>query len=312
MLSRRSVRVKIMQLLFALDRDEKLSYSGAKKTYVENIDSCFELFIFNLYVIINITRLSVEDAKKRMAKHLISEEDKKFSAKIFLNKTVQSLENNDLLQKKFKKYDFQSKIDKDFLKKVYSDFSKSEEYKKYVFGGTTTNKDDKEILLELYRLCRKDDFFNDVMDDNYNVWIDDKSLVVGTVKKIIKAYPEADANYFMSFVPDAETIKEFGSPLLQTCHKENDTLLGIIKPVLKNWDHERLAIIDMILIKMALCEMLHFDSIPTKVTLNEYVEIAKLYSTAKSKDFINGVLDNLMKELKESGAIKKSGRGLEE
>jgi N utilization substance protein B len=300
-----------MQLLFALDRDEKLSYSGAKKTYVENIAACFELFLFNLYVIINITKLSVEDKKKRLSKHLISEEDKAFSAKIFKNKTIQSLEKNEILQKKFKKYDFEAKVDKDFIKKIYSDFSKSEAYKTYVFSETT-EKEDQEILLELYRLCRKNDFFNDVMEDNYNVWIDDKSLIVGTVKKILKAYPEADANYFMSFVPDDETIKEFGLPLLQTCHKENKKLLEMIKPVLKNWDHERLAIIDMILMKMALCEMLHFDSIPTKVTLNEYVEIAKLYSTAKSKDFINGVLDNLMKELTDSGAIKKSGRGLEE
>ena len=81
---------------------------------------------------------------------------------------------------------------------------------------------------------------------------------------------------------------------------------------MKNWDSERLAVIDMILLKMAICELIHFPSIPTKVSINEYVEVAKNYSTAKSKDFINGILDRLMKDLEEGGLINKKGRGLDD
>ncbi|MCL4105748.1 UNVERIFIED_CONTAM: hypothetical protein GTU68_028625 [Idotea baltica] len=147
------------------------------------------------------------------------------------------------------------------------------------------------------------------MEDAYAEWVDDKSLIIGAIKKSIKRLP-AEEDFFQTFFPEDETIKEFGQELLELCFEEDEELLEIIKPTLKNWDHERLAVIDMILLKMAIVEFVHFKTIPTKVTLNEYVEIAKLYSTPKSKDFVNGILDKTLTELKEKGKIVKEGRGL--
>jgi N utilization substance protein B len=187
--------------------------------------------------------------------------------------------------------------------------AKSEEYEKYIMNDQA---DHLEMLLELYRFCRADDFFNEIIEDIYFNWMDDKSLVIGSIKKCFKASPNLTRNFFKGFYPDDETVKEYGEILFQRTFEEDKMLLQIIKPLLKNWDHERLALIDTILIKMAIVEMLYCETIPTKVTINEYVEVSKMYSTPKSKDFINGILDKVLKTLQNDGKIVKKGRGLVE
>jgi N utilization substance protein B len=152
--------------------------------------------------------------------------------------------------------------------------------------------------------------FLDVLDENYLFWEDDKSLIVGAMKKTIKSLPSTSEGFYEAYQPTDETVKEFGEVLLTQVHEESDELFKIIEPTLKNWDAERVAVIDMILLKMAVCELMNFPTIPTKVTLNEFVEISKLYSTDKSKDFINGILDRLLKKLEKEGKVVKEGRGL--
>jgi N utilization substance protein B len=146
-------------------------------------------------------------------------------------------------------------------------------------------------------------------EDRYNNWADDESLVMGAMKKTLKSMP-VSGPFYQEHEPSDETVREFGAELLMRTAQEDAALLAEIQPTLKNWDADRVAILDMIMLKMALCELLHFPTIPTKVTLNEFVEISKIYSTDKSKEFINGILDRLMKKLLEEGRIVKEGRGL--
>ncbi len=148
------------------------------------------------------------------------------------------------------------------------------------------------------------------MDDQYSFWQEDKSLVVGALKKIIKQLPDPNERFFDEYLPDKDTVTDFGRRLIEVTMEQADELEKLIEPTLKNWDMERLAVLDVIIIKMALVEFLYFPTIPTKVTLDEYVDISKEYSTPKSKDFVNGILDKLMKTLLEEGKIKKEGRGL--
>lgn len=122
----------------------------------------------------------------------------------------------------------------------------------------------------------------------------------------------AEGSFYEEHQPDEETIKDFGLFLLTKTYEEDAVLEEMIKPVLENWDSERVALIDMILIKMGIIEMLNIKTIPAKVTLNEYVELSKQYSTDKSKEFVNGLLDKILKELMERGQIVKEGRGLME
>lgn len=306
MLSRRSVRVKVMQLLFNLGRDKDLTQSDVLKRYQQSIEDAYELYLLNFYTLLRICKWADLDEKKRKEKHLPSDYDKKFSAKLYQNEAIQSAIGNKSLEEQFDKYAFQSKIDEDMTEGLYKEFSKTEAYQAYMLNDEA---DDTEILLELYRFCRQNELFNEAMEDAYSCWLDDKSLVVGAVKKSLKALP-AQGAFYRENLPQDETVSEFGENLLIKCIEEDTELLKLIEPTLENWDTERVAVIDMILLKMAVCEFLHFETIPTKVTLNEFVEIAKNYSTDKSKDFINGILDRLMKELSEAGKIKKLGRGL--
>ena len=309
MLSRRSVRIKVMQLLFALNRDQNLTFEEAKRLYWKNIDRTFDLYLFNLFNLTSITEFAFTDEKKRKAKHLPSDEDKQFTAKLYQNDQIGNLQSNKLLQNRFRKLNFDQLIDRDYCKRIYNEFAKEEVYINYL-KETSSLDDHLNMLLELFRFCRKDEFYNELMEDHFPSWTDDKSIVVGAVKKTLKMLPAGNEDFYEGFYPDDETIKEFGEKLLIDTHQENESLLEYIKPTLKNWDHDRLAVIDMILIKMAIAEFIHFKTIPTKVTLNEYVEISKQYSTAKSKDFINGILDRLLKELTKEDKINKEGRGL--
>jgi len=261
-----------------------------------------------MYALQKIAEVSEDDQSNRQSKHLPSQEDKDFTAKLSKNKVIENLRENARFQKRCRTLSFESKLDKDFIRKIYYEFSKEDIYKQFI---SEADQDGKvlEVLLELYRLCRRNEYFNDLMEDNYSNWIDDKSVIVGSVKKSLKALP-ADEDFYEFYYPDEETVSEFGESLLVNSFENDSVFLELIKPTLKNWDHDRLAVIDMILLKMAICEMMNFRTIPTKVTLNEYVEISKIYSTPKSKDFINGVLDRLMKKLEDEGKISKEGRGL--
>ncbi len=311
MLSRRSARIKVMQMLYAANRGQDINLSEIKRHYWSKIGQSKELLLFTLYNIIQVTKSSVEDGDKRKKKYLPSEEDKIFSSILFENESIQKLVKQKDLEVQFKKLHFGEKIDKDIINKIYSEFSKEEAYKTYL-ASKHTEEDTEKILLELFKFCRASETFVETIEDQFVNWEDDKSIIIGTIKKILKALKTERSINLSDYDPDDETIKEFGENLLIRTFEEDEALLEIIKPVLNNWDSDRVAIIDLIFLKMALCELINFETIPTKVTLNEYVELAKLYSTPKSKEFINGILDTLVEELSKSKVIKKKGRGLKD
>ncbi|MBP6693874.1 MAG: transcription antitermination protein NusB [Saprospiraceae bacterium] len=309
MLSRRSVRIKVMQLLYSISRDEGLSKDQLIKEYWKRIEETYEMLLFNLFLIENIAKISAEDYEKRKGKHLPTEQDKLFLPLLWENDKIRSLAKNTKLHKVYQKVGFNAKVDQDHFRSIYSEFSKTETYTDAI--GKTLNSDEiLELLLELYRFCRGKELFNEMVEDHYANWESDKSLVVGSVKKILKQLPDVDDNFFESYYPEKEATKDYGEFLLLRTFGEDFVLLELIKPVLKNWDSERVAIIDMIILKMAVAELIFCTTIPPKVTLNEFVDVAKDYSTSKSKEFINGVLDKLLENLNEAGKIKKEGRGL--
>jgi len=248
--------------------------------------------------------MGLEDENTRKSKYLPTEEDKIFAAKIFRNPIVTTLDSNKNLRAKFEKLGFTTDVDNDIINKIYSYFSKEESYINYWQTETKLN-DDIEMLLELYRFCRSNEFFNELMEDNFYMWGSEKSIVIGTIKKVLKDKALSDS-FYLDHYPDRVTTKEFGESLLIETDKAEDKLDAMIVPNLENWDKERVTILDMILIKMAITEFLEFETIPPKVTLNEYVELSKNFSTEKSKEFVNGVLDKILKELEEAGRIEKS------
>ncbi len=309
MLSRRSVRIKAMQLLYSKDRDESLSKRDLVKNYDFCINQSYELFLYCLYLMMQITSAAEKDLIKRKSKHLPGDYDKIFSDKLYSNPLIQDIVENKELNKKFESLNFESKYNKEYTEKIYDAFAKKDEYKAYI-AAESDDKQTLDLLLELFRFCRQDELFNEMLEDSYFNWLDDKSLVVGAVKKYLKALPSSNSKLFSDFLPEDETVQEFGKSLLKDTIEQREDIMKIIIPILENWDHERLAIVDTILLQLAVSEMLNFPTIPPKVSLNEYVELGKQYSTAKSKEFINGVLDKIMKNLQAENKLNKEGRGL--
>ncbi|RMG79283.1 MAG: transcription antitermination factor NusB [Bacteroidetes bacterium] len=309
MLSRRNIRVKVMQVLYAMSRDKRLTIDAARKRYRNGIEKSFELYLFALYAFLKVAQYARVDAANKRAKLRPTAADKKFTPKLCENALVQSLAKNHDFQMMAKKYQLADRIPEDRIRSLYTDFAKTPVYKEYLNTHDDSPDTHRQVLLELYKFCQGSELFCEMLEDNFLSYTDDKSLVVGAIKKTIKALP-ANGNFYEAHQPSEEAAFEFGEALLNDVAQRDGELLTIIEPTLKNWDAERVAIIDMILLKMALSELMNFPTIPTKVTLNEFVEISKLYSTDKSKDFINGILDRLMKKLHKEGKITKEGRGL--
>lgn len=298
-----------MQVLYALNRNPELSLQDGEKRYNTAIQKSFELFLYNLVFLQKIAAQSLKEYETRQEKLLPTEKDKNFKPILWNNPLIESIRTNPEFEKRCKRAGLYGKVGADNVRLFYTEFSKSQLYQDYLELENPTNEDHRKVILELYRTSVKNENYPEIMEEHFSSWMDDESLIVGSVKKLIKSLP-VDGKFFEAYEPDKEATNDFGLELLRATYKDDQELLEDIKPTLQNWDVDRVAILDLIMLKMAVCELSQFPSIPTKVTLNEFVEIAKSYSTDKSKDFINGILDRLMKQLSKAGKIVKEGRGL--
>lgn len=305
MLSRRNVRIKIMQVLYAAQRQEVEGLTKHQRMYRDLVDRSFKLYLQNLLIFQRVAEYAKQDLARRAAKHLPSEKDKTFTAKLATNEALASLTNNSNLTLLYDRQKVGRTIDADQVSQLYRGFLKTDDYQAYLANPETGREEDQQVLLALYKWLQSQELFLTMVEDHFPLWGENKSLVVGAMKKTIKALPGAE-DFFESYQNPSETVTEFGDQLLGFVIEANDQLLEKIKPVLQNWDADRVAVIDMILLKMAMAEFLHFPGIPATVSLNEYVEISKLYSTDKSKEFINGILDKLLTQLRGEGLVNKT------
>lgn len=309
MLSRRVVRIKVMQLLYAISRDPQLTTQDIISMYQKGVEKNFEFYLLNLCYFLATVEYAHKDAELRAKKLIRTTEDHVFKPKLADNSLIKSLKNNDWLQKAFKKNHSAAKVNEDAVKKLYSEFSKTVEYQQYILNEKSTDEDTRDMLLAMYKTIQGNESFNEEMEDFYYSWDDDKTLIVGAMKKTIKSLPAAD-DFYKEYEHDREVVYDFGEQLLRKTALREQELLEIIEPNLKNWDADRVAVVDMVLIKMGMIEFTEFPTIPTKVTLNEYVELSKVYSTDKSKDFVNGILDRILKKMQKENLVHKEGRGL--
>lgn len=305
MLSRRNVRIKVMQVLYAFNR-ENANPQLALRHYSKMVDDAYQLYLYNLLTLIRVAEYARQDEIRRHGKLRPSEEDAVFTAKLSNNAALLSLSKNFRLTQSIGRYHLGQSLDADFVRKLYMDFTETDAYKAYIADEAA---DHVAVLLDLYKFIINHETFESMAEDHFPLWSDDKGLIVGAMKKTIKALP-ATEDFLDEYLPPDETVKEFGEVLLKKVTEADKALLDIVEPSLQNWDAERVALIDMIVLKMAIAEFLYFPSIPTKVTLNEFVDISKMYSTDKSKEFVNGILDRLLKKLTAEGLVNKQGRGL--
>ena len=302
MLSRRNIRVKVMQTLYSIESMNNETRVGEPLQILnKKMEHSEELITYLIYYIIEVTRYAEIDALKRRSKHLPTQDDLNVNIKITGNELVWTTLENQSFRASAEKFKIKYKMDENLVRKAYQALVKTPEYKEYISLKSRDKKSEKGILEFIFSdlMLENDDFVHDV-EGKFIHWDDDAETIISLMNGFFQKPGQFN---FAELV--GEEKMEFAQSLLATVLDKNEYCLEIIKPKLKNWDSERIAALDMILMKMGLCEFLYFETIPTKVTINEYIDLAKEYSTEQSGHFINGILDNIHKELVSENKIHK-------
>jgi len=311
MLNRRTLRVKVLQTIYGFELQSDQSIQKSKSLLQLLITNYYKAYLLCIQFIVR-TCLYNEVYGQRMAdKHLKSKVNDDYPLTLATNPIIQSIANDKNYHFEIENFKQQHQIKNDDLKLFYNDFTKKERYKTYFNDNELDFEKHQKILIYVFnKILLKSDLFKVHFEDQFINWYDIRELVYKTVNDKIRACTKTDHSFSVLYQTLGKERKFFTESLLiKTIHAKNDNL-KLIEPYLKNWDIERVTIIDIILLRMAISEFCDFNEIPVKVTINEYIELSKMYSTPKSKEFINGILDKLMRHLKASGKIKKTGRGL--
>jgi len=303
MLSRRNIRVKVMQTLYSIESMNKETRPGEPLQILrKKLENTQQLFTFLVYYILEVARYAEKDALQKSQKYLPTESDLKVNTKISGNQLICEIDENKSFQKSAEKFKIKYLMNDELIRKSYFALIKSPEYKEYIAALSREKKSEKNILEFIFSdLMIPDEYFLSEVEEKFIHWDDDAEMVILLMAKFL----QKPASFNFDEMVGEEKMK-FAVDLLNAAIDKDEYCLELIKPKLKNWDSERIALLDMILIKMGICELLYFETIPTKVTINEYIDLAKEYSTEQSGHFVNGILDNLHKELLSQNKIHKT------
>ncbi len=301
MISRRNIRVKVMQTLYTVaTREKELTNADAEKLLEQHFGQTRSLFIYLLYFIGELAHYAEKDAQKRASRHLRTDADLHVSTKIAGNEILKKIMDEPALKEEFRIVKPELKADGELLKKLYHSLAGTGEYKNYIAGTERIKTEEKHILEFMLEELLGQESFTGHLEELFSNWDDDSELMV---QLLTAAFDKPSAHDLYELLPPDK--KEFAFGLLKTVLEKSEYLQGLIIPKLKNWDPERIALLDMILMKMGVAEFLFFETIPPKVTINEYIDLAKEYSTQQSGQFVNGILDSIHKELLGQGKMAK-------
>ncbi len=312
MLNRRHLRIKILQILYGFYQDEDLDTTKAKKALDHSIDKMYQLYLLLISMIAEMQGLAIDKIEAGRKKQLPTEEDLHPNTKFVRNATLRVLANSKQLKNRLSETGVGWGKHRELLRNLHRSLIEDDEYTTYMSSDERSFRHDRESLIRMFRKhLINETAFQDMLEEESIFWVDDLDLASSMVIKTIKNINEEDEEVdIMPVWRKDDDDKEFMVGLFTQTLAQGVLNEELIKEGAQNWELERIALIDRILMKMALAEAKTFESIPLKVTLNEYIELSKYYSTEKSHGFINGILDQLFTSLHESGDIKKTGRGL--
>ena len=312
MLNRRHIRVKVMQSIYAMHQHQSDNLDKEEKFLFQSIENTQNLYLLLLSALIEIKKKEEEYIDLASKKHLATKEERNPNLKFINNKVLVLLSESEALETALDDNHINNwKLNDDIILSLIETIKESELYQNYMQKPVGSFEDDKNFIADLYtEVIAPSDRLYDYLEDYKLTWVDDlPGINTLIVKQIKQLNSEHEALVIPKVYKDSDD-KEFVKNLFRKTVLNEVELSKEYIDKTPNWDVERIAEIDTIILKMAICELLKFPSIPTKVTINEYLEIAKEYSTPKSSIFINGILDNLVKEFTQDGKLKKSGRGL--
>ena len=300
-----------MQSIYALHQKNSDDIEKEEKFLLHSIDSIQDLYLIMLSSLIEIRKKEVIYLEASSKKHLATPEEKNPNRKFVNNAILQLLEESNSLSIALEKRKITNwAMNDDYILILLNEIKQSSLYQKYMMQKKTSFEEDKDFVIDMFsELIAPNEKLYEYLEDNKLTWIDDIPLVNTQILKELKQVVANEEFRVTKLYKDQED-QEFVSLLFKkTVLNEIDLAKEYIDKT-PNWDADRIAEIDTIILKMAICEFLKFQSIPVRVTINEYLGIAKEYSTPKSSLFINGILDNLVKEFQSEEKIKKTGRGL--
>ena len=302
MISRRNIRVKVMQTLYVLDSQENLlPAQDAVKLLQKHFDLSAQLFIYMIHLVTEIARYAETDARNRASKHLPSEQDLNVNVKIAGNELLWTILELPTYKTAAATHKPHLVADNELIRKWHQDLAETPEYKNYIQVAGRDKKSEKEMLeLIINTILLPNEAFQAHIEEYFTNWDDDVDMIL----QLLQVFLQKPQSFNLQDMLGKEKW-EFAKNLLQTVLDKKEVAMDLIKPKLKNWDPERIALLDMILMQMGVCEFLYFETIPPKVTINEYIDLAKEYSTPQSGQFVNGILDNIHKDLVKENRMHK-------
>lgn len=302
MISRRNIRVKVMQTIYAVENmSPGMNEKQALSILDKQLDQSRQLFTYLVYFLTEVARYAETDARLKASKHLPTAEDLNINTKISGNQLLWVILEDQEFKTACDTHKVERIADKDLIRKTYQKLTESAEYQQYITTPSREKKDEKKMLEFIFtHLMLPDDLFISHIEELFLQWDDDAEMM----NLMMLNFLQKPATYHFMELVSSEKL-QFARKLVTTAIEKKDYCLELVVPKLKNWDAERIAMLDMILMRMGVCEFLYFETIPAKVTLNEYIDLAKDYSTPQSGHFINGILDNIHKELSDQNKLKK-------
>ena len=291
-----------MQALYSIESMNNETRPGEPLQILkQNIDQSRHLFTYLVHFIIEVARFAEKDAVQKSQKHLPSVNDLNINTKISGNEIVWAILENNSFKKSLEQFKTKYLIDDELVRKLYLSLISSAEYKEYTELKSRDKKSERKILEYIFgTLMLPDENFISDVEEKFIHWDDDAEMMIVLMNGLL----QKPASFNFEEMISKEKM-DFAIDLMECAIDKKSYCLELIKPKLKNWDAERIASLDMILMQMGVCEFLYFETIPPRVTINEYIDLAKEYSTEQSGHFVNGILDNIHKELIAQNKIHK-------
>ena len=309
MINRELIRIKVVQLSYAYYQNGSKNIDTAEKELMFSLSKAYDMYNYLLALIVGITREArrhVEVAEARARREGTPLPSTKFIYNRFALQLEQNKMLNDFMESQKKSWDEQP----EFLKKIYLQIADSEIYREYMDSADDDYQTDRELWRKLYRTLIQDNPDLDALLEEQSLyWNDDKEVVDTFVLKTIKRFDEKNSS-LQELLPeyDSEDDKDYARKLFRATILNGEEYQHYMSEASRNWDFSRLAYMDIVIMQIAIAEMVTFPSIPISVTINEYVELAKLYSTPRSAGYINGMLDAIAHHLVETGRLMKQMR----
>lgn len=311
MLNRRFLRIKTMQALYSYFQQDSGDIVASEKELFKSLDKIYDLYMYVLVLLTDIhhtAHLVIEENKN---KRLPSKEDLDPNLRFIQNRVLVALTESGELRKEVANRKISWQNDFDLVRKLYAELKHTELFKNYMEMPQNSIKEDKQFLISVVtEFLYQHDLLNHLFEEKNMHWADDTFGAFSMITKTIETF--TNEFHLIPLYKDKEDDMKFISTLFRKTIAGDKEYDALIDSKTKNWELERIASMDVLLMKMALAEMMNVSSVPVKVSLNEYIDISKEYSTPNSKTFINGILDKLIADLKRDGKIEKTGRGLME